>query len=257
LDPDPAPSALFRATIADWKLVLGLIALGIGIGIALIVGFFSSPTYRSTVVATSSNNNSSASGLGGTLSSLGGLASLAGIAIPQEGLKTTARNMLESKVVARKLIEDVGLLPELFPGKWSAEKSDWKVSSSDYVPTLNDGALVFLRDHLTVEYDSVLDRISVTVEWGDATRAAYLANQLVSRVNSELQSRAIAQSQSNRDYLEKELTKTTVLGIREAISRLDVLIMPPTVGHVIAAVRLKSGDSAADPESSQARQQFS
>jgi uncharacterized protein involved in exopolysaccharide biosynthesis len=62
--------------------------------------------------------------------------------------------------------------------------------------------------------------VSLQIDWRDRVEAAAWANELVERLNAEMQARALAKANASLGYLEKELAASSVVETRDAINRL-------------------------------------
>src|SRR5690349_14548627 len=91
--------------------------------------YFSRPIYRATIimVPAGSEQNGLGASLAGSLGSIGGLASLAGIGIGTDTVETEASlAVLRSREFTEKFISDKGLMPLLFEDRWDAQAKRWK-----------------------------------------------------------------------------------------------------------------------------------
>lgn len=185
-----------------------------------VAAFVMTPVYRAaTVLVPTSAEASGLSGLTSALGSLGGLASLAGINIGGTNNVEESLAVLRSREFSEAFIRDMGLMPELYPRKWNAEAGGWKGDEEDW-PSLADGYRRFNRKVRTANYDKKADLVTVAIVWRDPAKAAMLANELVSRLNREMRTRAIARTSESVKFLQKELENTAAIDTRQAINRL-------------------------------------
>jgi uncharacterized protein involved in exopolysaccharide biosynthesis len=211
---------LFRTLWAGWKWIVGgalLIAL-----IAGAVGFLMTPIYRSTTVLTPANTdrNSLGGSLGSALGSLGGLAALADLGLGSSGAATDeALAVLRSRQFADEFIADRQLMPVFFDSKWDAQNRRWNVPEGKQ-PTAAMAFKYFDRNVRSVTEDKKTGLVTLQVDWKDPKLAAIWANDLVKRLNAEMQRRALSQADASLGYLQKELAATNVLETRTAINRL-------------------------------------
>jgi uncharacterized protein involved in exopolysaccharide biosynthesis len=210
---------LFRALWAGrlWILAGGLLfALGAG-----VFAFTMTPIYRSSTVLTPADSGKSLSGsLGSALGSLGGLAALADLGVSSSGAATEeALGVLRSRQFTDEFIADRQLMPVLFSKKWDAEKRRWKVPPDDQ-PTAAKAFKYFDRNIRSVTQDKKTGLVTLQIDWEDPQLAAAWANELVKRLNVEMQRRALSQADGSLGYLEKELAGTTTIETRGAINRL-------------------------------------
>ncbi len=158
---------------------------------------------------------------GGLASALGGLASLAGISLGGGGNVEENLAVLQSREFLWGFIKDKKLMPVLFEDEWDENKKAWKESDPEEQPSEWDAYRLFTdRGLLTVSADKESGLVTVAVEWKDADLAAQWANALVERLNDYLRQRAIADSQSNLRYLNRELERTHVEDVRQALFEL-------------------------------------
>lgn len=200
-----------------WLLVSVVTALVAGAAIA--AAFLMTPVYRSESLLAPVETDTLA-GTSALLGELGGLASLAGLATTEGGVREQSIAVLRSRELAEQFIRDKDLLPLLFADLWDAEAGRWTVDDPDDVPTLNDGYELFDEDIRKVSEDSTTGLVELAVEWRDPATAQQWATELVDRVNQRMQSRAIGQSERKLEFLGRELDKTSVVELRQAIYRL-------------------------------------
>ena len=186
----------------------------------LAAAFLIPPTYRSEVVLLPTGSDQDNAALSGTLSQLGGLASLAGLSIGTgDQNEDEALAVLNSKDFTQRFISDFGLMPLLFPRKWDSRSNRWKMPVPDQ-PTLGQGFKKFDEDIRSVDQDKKTNLVTLQIDWRDRFAAAKWANVLIERLNAEMRARAIARATANITYLEKELETTSVTSARDAIGRL-------------------------------------
>ncbi len=156
---------------------------------------------------------------GGISAAFGGLASMAGIALPGGGNVETNLAVLKSREFLWSFIKEEKLMPILFEEDWDSGKKRWKERDPKKQPTFWNGVHA-LSGILTASVDKKTSLVTVAVEWTDPELAALWANQLVERLNSYLRQREIAQSRENLRYLEGALTKTRIDEQRKALYEL-------------------------------------
>ncbi len=158
---------------------------------------------------------------GGLASTLGGLASMAGISIASGGSVEENLAVLKSREFLWKFINEKKLMQTLFEDDWNADKGSWEESEPEDQPSLWDAYRLFTEeDLLSVSTDKESGLVHVRVEWTDAQQAADWANALVTRLNAYLRQQAIARSNSNLKYLYSELERTSVADMRQALFEL-------------------------------------
>jgi uncharacterized protein involved in exopolysaccharide biosynthesis len=208
---------------ALWAGRLWIVCGGLSFAlIAGIVGFLMTPIYRSSTVLVPANSNqgSLAGSLGSALGSLGGLAGLAGLNLNSSNAATDeALAVLQSRQFSDAFIADKQLLPVFFPEKWDAKNHSWNVPR-DKQPTPATAFKYFDRKIRSVTQDKKTGLVILQIEWKDPKLAAAWANELVQRLNVEMQRRALEEANASLGYLEKELAGTNTVETRAAINRL-------------------------------------
>jgi uncharacterized protein involved in exopolysaccharide biosynthesis len=214
-----------RDTIAIlWRrkwLVAGVtLAFGIAAGVVslLVPPSFVAITIVSPVSST--QGGGSMSGLGALASQFGGLASLAGVAIPGDSKKFESLAVLQSEILTEKYIQDNNLLPIIFHSKWDDNQNKWKTSDPKKIPTLWDANAVFKKRIRTVSNDPKTGLATITITWTDPKLAAKWANDLVQRTNDQMRAKAIHDSEANLAYLNEQTLKTNEVAIRQGIYNL-------------------------------------
>jgi uncharacterized protein involved in exopolysaccharide biosynthesis len=216
--PSIGTDPVLKILVQSWRLILTSVVLGAAIAVAL--SLVMTPMYRASVLAAPSEAGGLQSALGGLGGGLGGIASLAGLAVSGGPTVETARALLESRSVLRKVIHQHDLLPVLFPDRWDTDKSDWSVDDPADVPTLDDGADRFLESNLSVEFDAVTGQTTVSVELPDPVTAAAVANDIVAQVNRSMRDKTVADADAIIALLERELTKSGIVEIRQSLAKL-------------------------------------
>jgi uncharacterized protein involved in exopolysaccharide biosynthesis len=192
------------------------------LGLAAAIAFLSTPVYRATTVLIPSGVDQANLGgsLGGALSQLGGLASLAGLNIGgNTGSTEEALAVLRSRQFTQNFISDLGLMPQLFAKNWDAAAGRWKTAEGKQ-PTLGRAVRYFDQSIRTVTQDKKTGLVTLQVDWTDRTKVALWANELVKRLNEEMRQRAIRNSDASVGFLQKEMAATAVIETRQAIGRL-------------------------------------
>ncbi len=84
---------------------------------------------------------------------------------------------------------------------------------------------------LRLDWNNTTQLVTLTVEWRDPVVAADWANTLVDRVNHNLSTRAVSEAEKSVSYLNQELEKTSVVGLRQAIYNL----IETQIGNIMSA----------------------
>lgn len=228
------------------------IAASILVGGALFTGwaYITTPIYRATTVFVPANVGRQGIGnlLGGALGSLGDLASLAGVNVSGGGTETEeALAVLKSRQFTEAFIRERNLMPTLFAKKWDAQRQAWK---SDVVPPTPAQAYKYFNLTIrSVLQDRKTGLITMQIDWRDRGEAAEWANELMVRLNREMRARAIAKADASVGYLEQELNKTSIVGTREAISRLmEAQIRQRMIANVTEEYAFRVVDRAIAPD---------
>ena len=182
---------------------------------ALAYALIATEWYRAEILLAPTESKSTPS-LGGQL---GGLAALAGVTM-SGGQTAEAIATLESRELAREFIETNALVPVLLYRDWDAAQGTWKVSNQDDIPDVRDAVELFHRRVLSVREAKDTGLVTVAIEWIDPSIAADWASQFVRLANSRLRQRALAEAETNVDYLRAELAQTSVVALQQSIGRL-------------------------------------
>ena len=141
----------------------------------------------------------------------GGLASLVGIGLGGAGSGATeALAVLKSRKFAQEFISENGLLELFLEGE----------GKQDEPLDIREAVEFFHQNVLRVAEDRETGHVTLGVEWTDADTAAYWANILVGRINSEMRERAATEAQTNIEFLRKEIASNNVVALEQSISRI-------------------------------------
>lgn len=174
--------------------------------------------YRAEVLLAPADSSGGHSGLAGEL---GGLASLAGINLGGGGTSTTeALAVLRSRSFTEGFIEDENLMPVLFADKWDAKAKRWINDDPARQPDVRDAVKFFGENVRKVQEDRETGLVTLAIEWTDPKLAARWATELVARLNDYMRSRALKEAQTNVDYLQSQMTSTSVVALQQSISQL-------------------------------------
>lgn len=196
-----------------------LATLLLGILVAATVALVLPPVYRAEAtlaVVHSGGVNGRLSALAGNL---GGLASLAGVALPTAG-DSVDKNMAEfqSRAFTDSFIEEKDLLPVLYPKLWDPVSHAWRVKEgSARRPTVLKAYQLFDRHIRVIRLDSKTGLVTLDIEWRDPRIAAEWANDLVKRFNKYAQQQAISEANESITFLKQQLPNTTDAEMRQFI----------------------------------------
>ena len=200
---------------ARWVLVLAGLASG---AVAAVVTLRMPNIYRAEALLAPVTQNEGVSAnsiLGGEF---GGLAALAGIDIGGGGRKEENLAVLASPSLARDFIVSQDLMPILFEDDWDAAARAWR--NPQRPPTLEDGLRLFATSVRLISEDRRTGLVTVRFEWRDRELAAQWANAYVAMANEGLRNEAIENAQSSIEFLNRELEKSSVVELQQAIYRL-------------------------------------
>ena len=209
--------AVYHLLRRHWRLVVATTVLSVGASAA--VALLSKPVYQGEALVMYAAAEQGNDTLALLTSRLGGLAPLAGISGESAGGRAEAIATLKSRQLGTAFIKERDLLPHLFPDLWDTEQNNWAVEA-EAVPTMADAFERFDEDVRRVDEDRTTGLISVSIFGRDRVRVAEWANALVQETNNRLRQRAIEEAEQSVRYLEEQLTKTTILEVRQAINQL-------------------------------------
>jgi hypothetical protein len=110
------------------------------------------------------------------------------------------------------------MLHELFSDRWDRNGGRWQLGAKQ--PTLDEAVRKFTKTVRFSREDHTTGLVTVAVEWYSPDLAARWANGLVSMVNERLRTEATRNADHSIEYLNKELAKTNVVEIRQAIYKV-------------------------------------
>ncbi len=200
-----------------WRLLIATTVAGALIAAA--VALLMRPSFRAQALVAPVTPQASGGGIGSALREIGGIAALAGIDVGMGGgRKEEYLATLSSPGLAREFIQAGNLLPILYADRWDAQAQRWRPDKKP--PTLGQGVKRFIDGVASISDDRRTGLVTVTVDWYSPQLAAQWANGLVELANDRLRGQAIHTAQSSLEYLDKELGKTNVVEVRQAIYHL-------------------------------------
>lgn len=212
------------------------------------VAFLMTPVYRASAVLVPASADRTSS-LESVLGSLSSLTSIAGIHVgPIGGSEAEeALAVLRSREFTEGFIAERQLMPELYARMWDAETKTWKVGA-DEQPSLAQ-AYKYFNKLRTASQDKRTGLIEVTITWSNPEQAAQWVNELVARLNAVMRARAIDRTDASLGYLQRELSATSTIETREAISRLiEAQINKRMLANVTEAYAFRVIDRALVPD---------
>jgi uncharacterized protein involved in exopolysaccharide biosynthesis len=206
---------LLETLLKRWY-VIAVLAV-VGGALAVISANWIRPVYRSEALLAPVQTDGGASGLNALLGQFGGLASLAGVDLPQRSDSNVAVETLRSRDLAVRLIESENLLPVLFGDRWDAARHAWKENEQ---PTLNEALLLFDRRVRAVRQDPRTGMVRIGVEWTDPVAATAWTSKLIEMTNRVLREREISEAEQTIAALQLEIENASNLEVRTALYRL-------------------------------------
>jgi uncharacterized protein involved in exopolysaccharide biosynthesis len=209
--------SLLEVLLRYWKLI-AVIALCAAV-ISITYCKLSPKWYRAQALIAPVRQDAGGSALGGMGGEIGGLASLVGIDIGDgEEQKKESMARFTSREFIYEFLRAEGIIPVLFAEQWDAKGKRWK--SAEKTPSMDDAYRYFTERIVTIAEDRRTNLIKVTVDWTDQPQAAAWANSLVARINADRRAVARAESDRNLEFLNRELERTGIVDLRQAINRL-------------------------------------
>ncbi len=175
------------------------------------------------------------SGLGGQL---GGLASLAGVNIGQDGSNKVviAKEILQSRAFLTEFIQRHDLKVPLMATKgWNMEREEWIYDRDVYNPETAEWAMEegeslaptdwdmvkkFREEHLSVSENNDNGMVTVSVKSLSPLAAKNWTEWLVRDINEHMRKRDVQQAEASIDYLEEKLQDTNIAGMQQVFYQL-------------------------------------
>jgi uncharacterized protein involved in exopolysaccharide biosynthesis len=216
-------------TVWEQKYLVLAVSLVFGV-IAAILALTAIPLFRAQVIVTEVHDTGIGGSGGGLMGEIGGLASIAGIDLSANGQSAEREAVLQSRGLVDSFVRRYQLTP-LINGK-SATATEWNAVE------------LFRTSVLDLHDDKLKQTTTITMDWKDPAVAARWANDFVALANELLRTRAIEESTSNIEYLNKQLGQTNVVEIQQAIYHL---IEGETKSLMLAHSRVQYAFTIVDP----------
>jgi len=206
--------------------------------IALIIALTIPNQYQSTAVVSPAQNGNS-SMLGNMASQFGGLASLAGIKVAgSEGSETqAAMEILQSWSFVEQFVTNNNFEAQVFAAEgWNRETNELRYDSdlfdsqeSRWVRTPPANKTIEptswelykqFSEYLIVTTDSNTGMISISVEYYSPVLAKQWVDLYVTTINDYMRTRKLEQVNSNIEYLEAQIEKTAITGMKEVFYQI-------------------------------------
>jgi uncharacterized protein involved in exopolysaccharide biosynthesis len=206
---------LLATILRGWRiwLVTGFCGGVLGVVLALTM----TPIYRSVAVAAIDAQAADSLGSGLFGGQLSGLAGLAGLSLGGSNRRLEYIAVLDSRALADQFIAENNLKLRFFADRWDDKAKRW---TSKKIPTADDAYRYFSGRVRRVDEDRRTGLITVTIEWRNRVEASRWANQFVQRANDLLRSRALQETRSSLEFLDRELAKASTVEIRNAMYQL-------------------------------------
>ncbi len=189
-----------RLLLGAWKLIVGVTALTAAV--ALAYAFTAPEVYRTeTLLAHAAEEKPN---LPSAFSQFGGLAGFAGINVPADSDKEQVLATLTSREFLTRFIKEKNLLPVLFSDKWDESTETWILGSDEDPPSMNQAFRVFSESVMSVVEDRKTGLVTLSIDWRDPEVTAEWANELVSRLNKDMQDKALNHSVEREDDLREQ-----------------------------------------------------
>lgn len=224
---------LFATLWAGKWLVLAIIILFAAAGVAYAL--YKPDIYQASALLAPEDGGGRSS-LGGQL---GGLASLAGVNIGQDGSSKTviAREVLQSRSFLTDFIHRHDLtVPLMGTEGWNKQQQEWVYNRDAYDPetgewkTDEDGKSVqptnwdlvkkFKESHLGVKENQDNGMVTVSVKSRSPFAAKQWVDWLVKDINEHMRTRDIEEAEASIEYLQGKLNETSIAGMQQVFYQL-------------------------------------
>lgn len=188
--------------------VMGLMGLAAALG----ASFLMVDTFQAKAVISPVKESGAPPGLSAIVQQL---ESVPGVPFSSPSSATEIIALLNSGMLRKKAIEAYNLMPVVLPERWDLEKKTWK----DKQPTPHE-ALRALEKSLSIRHSLKDNTITITFDNRRPGDAAIFIEKLLLTLNTHLSGEARRVAESNRRYLEGQLTRTSDPLIRQNIYSL-------------------------------------
>ena len=214
---------------------------------SLAAALLMTPYYRAEVLLAPVSDPNENENYVSQFGEFGGIAALAGVNLKHKDRKSESVATLRSRQFTHKFILDRQLDRVLFARFWDRERERWK--SAEDAPTPWDTYRLFDEKVRGIREDKSTGLITLSIEWQDPALAAQWANELVASVNTVLRRRAVADSDRAIDFLQGQLTRTSVVELQQALHRLIESEMKKSIlANINEEYAFKVIDPAVAPE---------
>jgi uncharacterized protein involved in exopolysaccharide biosynthesis len=204
-----------RVIVGRWRFIAGFVAACTLLSV--VVALLLPREYRAVAVLAPVRDEGSGD-LGGVMSQLGGLASLAGLQAAPSDPTAERMAILTSRAFTTELVRDNHLMPELFADQWDAARGAWKVDE-DKVPSDWDAFRKF-KGIRQVNMDTKTGLVTLSIDWTDPEVAARWVRLHVAGVNRRVQADAVREAERSIAYLMEQVAKTSNVELRATLFNL-------------------------------------
>lgn len=186
------------------------ILIPIGFIFSFIISIYLTPLYSSDILVSDNSDSNETSS-----SAIGGLASLAGIQLPQANNKSLSTlATLNSKTFLKAFIKEYDLKPKIFKDLWVEKTNSWSGEEPSDL-----GAVGELKKLIEIKkVEGGLVRIIVSTY--DPEFSLFIANEIVFFMNNYMRKSAIEESENLIKFLEKEAVKSSLSDVKLKIFTL-------------------------------------
>ncbi|MFP3870555.1 MAG: Wzz/FepE/Etk N-terminal domain-containing protein [Syntrophobacteria bacterium] len=183
---------------------------------AVIISLLLPNIYRSE--ATIVPRQQEKSGTSSALSALGGLGGIAGelAGLGGGGDVEKFEVVLESRELARRVVNKYKLLPKLFAEKWDADNERWLENPA---PTHQD-AYKALKGMLTISRDRNSDVLTIQLDHEEPEFAKNMVDHYLAELSETLREQTLKDAGENQRFLKHQLEKTSDVLLKERIAEL-------------------------------------
>ena len=179
---------------------------------------------------------------GPNLAGLGGLASLAGVSLPQSGSGdfATYRTLLRSQEVAERVIATTELLPEIFKNEWDAQNAQFREPSrgvlrqslsglksvltgdekGDYIAPNPQRLSIFVEDTFALTLDKETGFLTVSAESDDPELIVALIIAATEATDELMKERYIINAEQTLQFYQSKILTSRSREHREALAKL-------------------------------------
>ena len=214
-------------------------------------------------------------GAGPNLAGLGGLASLAGVSLPQSGSGdfATFRTLLRSEEVAERVIAATELLPAIFKNEWDAQQAQFRKpprgllgrslsglksiltgdEKRDYIAPNPQRLSIFMDRTLGLSVNKETGFLTVSAESEDPETLVALIVAATEATDQLMKERYIVNAEQTLQFYQSKILTSRSREHREALAKLisaeDQKLMLTSEGRHFVAEPLTRATTSMDPTS--------